>query len=81
MNDSYPGWWQTDEKHALAEKFTGTSDLDAREAAWADLQALIYEQVPVVKVGNVYSFDIASPDLKTPWDSAPAFPYFWGASK
>lgn len=81
MNDSYPGWWKSDEKHALAAKFTGTSDLDTREAAWGDIQSLIYEQVPVVKVGNVYSFDIASPGLSTPWDDAPAFPYFWGASK
>ncbi|WP_226781198.1 ABC transporter substrate-binding protein [Oceaniglobus trochenteri] len=81
MNDSYPGWWQTDEKHELAAKFTGTSDLEKRQAAWAELQALIYEQVPAVKVGNVYSFDIASPNLNTPWDAAPAFPHFYGASK
>ena len=81
MNDSYPGWWQTDEKHELMAKFTGTSDLQERQAAWAELQALIYEQLPTVKVGNQYSFDIASPDLKTPWEQAPAFPHFWGASK
>ena len=81
MNDSYPGWWASDEKHTLAAKFTGTSDLATRQAAWAELQALSYEQVPAVKVGNVYSFDITSSALTTPWDSAPAFPYFWGASK
>jgi peptide/nickel transport system substrate-binding protein len=81
MNESYPGWWQTDAKKRLAAKFTGTSDLEARKAAWAELQALIYDQAPVVKVGNVYSFDIAAPGLKTPWDAAPAFPHFWGASK
>lgn len=81
MNDSYPGWWQTDEKHALTAEFTETSDLDAREATWAKLQALIYEQVPAVKVGNVFSYDIASPTLVTPWEKAPAFPHFWGASK
>ncbi|TYB88651.1 ABC transporter substrate-binding protein [Oceaniovalibus sp. ACAM 378] len=80
MNDSYPGWWTTEEKQALAKKFTGTSDLEARQATWAELQALIYEQVPAVKVGNVYSFDIASPKLQTTWDSAPAFPHFFGAS-
>lgn len=81
MNESYPGWWKSPEKQALAAKFTGTSDLEMRTAAWGELQALIYDQVPVVKVGNVYSFDIASPALKTPWESAPAFPHFWGASK
>ncbi len=81
LNDSYPGWWQTDEKHALMDRFTGTSDLAERQAAWEELQALIYEQLPVVKVGNILSYDIASPDLTTPWERAPAFPHFWGASK
>ncbi len=81
MNESYAGWWRSPEKQALAAEFTGTSDLETRVAAWGELQALIYEQVPVVKVGNVYSFDIASPALSTPWDTAPAFPYFWGATK
>lgn len=81
MNDSYPGWWATDEKHDLMSQFTGTSDLAARQEAWAKLQALIYVQLPVVKVGNIFSFDIASPDLKTPWEKAPSFPRFWGATK
>jgi peptide/nickel transport system substrate-binding protein len=81
MNDSYPGWWKTDEKHALLAEFTGTSDLEARQASWEKLQALVYEQLPAVKVGNLYSYDIASPDLETSWESAPAFPYFWNASK
>ena len=81
MNDTYPGWWASDEKHALAAELTGSSDLEARGETWGELQALIYEQVPVVKVGDVYSFDIASPQLTTAWEEAPAFPFFWGASK
>ncbi|MCR8722726.1 ABC transporter substrate-binding protein [Frigidibacter sp. ROC022] len=80
LNDSYPGWWKSDEKHALMAEFTGTSDLAARQAAWSKLQELIYTQLPVVKVGNIFSYDIASPDLVTPWERAPAFPHFWGAS-
>jgi len=81
LNDSYPGWWKTEQKHELMAEFTGTSDLAERQAAWEKLQALIYEQLPVVKVGNLYSFDIASPGLTTQWEQAPAFPSFWGASK
>lgn len=41
----------------------------------------MYEQLPAVKVGNIYSYDIASPALETSWASAPPFPYFWNASK
>ncbi len=81
MNDSYPGWWKTDEKHALLAEFTGTSDLAARQATWAKLQTLVYEQLPAVKVGNLYSYDIAAPGLETSWEQAPAFPYFWNATK
>ncbi len=81
LNDSYPGWWTTDEKQALLAEFIGTSDLAARQATWEKLQALIYEQHPAVKVGNLYSYDIAAPALNTDWDAAPAFRYFWNASK
>lgn len=81
MNDSYPGWWVSEEKHALQAEFTNSFDSAARSATWAELQTLIYEQVPVVKVGDVYSFDISSPSLNTLWEEAPAFPFFWGATK
>lgn len=81
MNANYPGWWTSEERNADMAKLVGTSDLEKRKAAWAETQALVYEQLPAVKVGDVFSFDISSPTLKTPWDRAPAFPYFWGASK
>ncbi|MBD3678530.1 MAG: ABC transporter substrate-binding protein [Rhodobacteraceae bacterium] len=81
MNESYPGWWQTEEKRALMAQLTGTSVLEERQAAWEKMQALIWEQLPTVRVGSQFSYDIASPDLKTPWEKAPVFPYFWGASK
>ena len=81
MNDNYPGWWTSPEKEKLQAEFVNTSDLATRVATWAKIQALAYQQVPAVKVGDVYSFDIASPKLKTQWDRAPAFQYFWGASK
>lgn len=81
MNETYPGWWTTEERKADVAQLVGTSDLGEREGAWATTQELVYEQIPAVKVGDVFSFDIASPQLKTPWDRAPAFPYFWGATK
>ena len=81
MNDTYPGWWTSAEKQEAAAALVGASDLAAREAAWADVQSLVYEQTPAVKVGDVFSFDIGSPQLETSWERAPAFPYFWGASK
>ena len=81
MNATYPGWWASEEKQALQSTFTNSFDLAERQGIWSDIQELVYEQVPAVKVGNVYSFDVASSDLETAWENAPAFPYFWGASK
>lgn len=81
LNDSYPGWWVTDEKTDLKSQFTGTSDLELRRAAWSKIQALIYEQVPAIKVGDIYSYNIASPSLKGLEETTVIWPHFWGVSK
>ena len=41
------------------------------------IQSLIYEQVPVMKVGDAYTYDIASPKLKGLNPNGPAF---WNVS-
>jgi len=81
MNDSYPGWWTTDEKAALKAKFTASSDPAERQAIWADIQALIYEQVPTMKTGDVYTYNIASPKLSGLGDATLIWPHFWNVSK
>ncbi|UOM35749.1 ABC transporter substrate-binding protein [Acuticoccus sp. I52.16.1] len=81
MNDNYPGWWTSDEKEALEAEFINTSDADGRPATWEKLQTLAYEQVPAVKVGDVFSFDVAAPGVTPAWEKAPGFHYWWGASK
>jgi peptide/nickel transport system substrate-binding protein len=81
MNDSYPGWWATPEKAALKAKFTASSDPAERQAIWAEIQALIYEQVPTMKTGDVYTYNIASPALKGLADATLIWPSFWNVSK
>ncbi len=81
MNDSYPGWWTSPEKAELAATLNESTDPAVREETWAKIQELVYEQIPAVKVGDVFSFDVGAPGLETAWDRAPAFPYFWGATK
>lgn len=80
MNDNYPGWWTTDEKAELKNKFTSTSDPAERQAIWSDIQALIYEQVPTMKTGDVYTYNIASPALKGLGDATLIWPHFWNVS-
>jgi peptide/nickel transport system substrate-binding protein len=80
MNESYPGWWKTPEKAKLTSAFTATADPAQREKIWSELQALFYEQVPAIKVGNAYSYDIASKKLKGMGDSTVLWPHFWNVS-
>lgn len=81
MNDSYPGWWVTPEKDELKAKFTSSSDPKERQKIWADIQALIYQQVPTMKTGDVYTYNIASPKLKGLGKATLIWPHFWNVSK
>ena len=81
MNDNYPGWWATAEKNALKERFTASSDPSERQAIWAEIQALIYEQVPTMKTGDIYTYNIASPVLNGLGEATLIWPHFWNVSK
>ena len=81
MNDNYPGWWATEEKTALKSRFTESANPGERQAIWAEIQALIYEQVPTMKTGDVYTYNIASPALKGLGEATLIWPHFWNVSK
>ena len=81
MNDNYPGWWATEEKQQLKAAFTATNDPTARKATWGEIQALIYSQVPTMKTGDVYTYNIASPKLSGVEATTLIWPHFWGVSK
>jgi peptide/nickel transport system substrate-binding protein len=79
MNDGYPGWWNSPEIAQLRAEFTSTADLTERKAVWDKIQTLAYEQVPAMKVGDAYAYDILSPKLDG--IGTPLFwPVFWNAS-
>ncbi len=80
MNDNYPGWWTTDEKQDLKAAFTATNDPAARKETWAQIQSLIYSQVPTMKTGDVYTYNIASPQLSGIEATTLIWPHFWGVS-
>ena len=81
MNDNYPGWWTTAEKQELKDAFTVTNDPDNRKATWDRIQELIYTQVPTMKTGDVYTYNIASPQLDGIEATTLIWPHFWGVSK
>ncbi|WEX08864.1 ABC transporter substrate-binding protein [Chelativorans sp. AA-79] len=77
MSDSSPGWWVSDAKHAALDAFNSESDPQKRAELFADVQRVIYEEVPAYKVGNFNAVAAQSPELEgmkpAPW------PYFWNA--
>lgn len=77
MADASPGWWATDAKHAAVEVFNAESDPARRIELFADVQKVIYEEVPAYKVGNFNALAAQAPNLEgmvpAPW------PYFWNA--
>jgi peptide/nickel transport system substrate-binding protein len=79
LSAGYPGWWTSPEIGALNKDFTSTADLQERKKIWDQIQALYYEQVPAMKVGDAYAFDIHLPKLQGM--GAPLYwPVFWNAS-
>lgn len=81
MNDKYPGWWTTAEKADLTAKFTASSDPGERKKIWDDIQETIYQQVPTMKTGDIYNYNIASPELKGLADATLIWPHFWNVDK
>jgi len=52
FNSAYPGWWDTATKNALLSRFSSEIDQAKRVQLWAKLQALAYEEAPVVPLGG-----------------------------
>ena len=79
LSESYPGWWSTPERATIFNAMNRESDPEKRKALWADLQEVIYEQAPFMKIGDLNTLAAKSKELKgmtpSPW------PYFWNAYK
>lgn len=77
MNPEYPGWWTNPEIDALRTKLLQTTDQKARLTIFEDVQRLFYEQVPILKLGDVRDLWLISPKLKE-IGTYPT-PYFWNS--
>ncbi len=69
------GWWDTPEKEKALDAFNSATSQDARVKHWVELQKLIFEQAPIVKIGNFSALSAVAPGLTgftpSPW------PAFW----
>ncbi|WP_182085258.1 ABC transporter substrate-binding protein [Aureimonas sp. ME7] len=52
ITDTYPGWYTSPAKTEAVGAFLNAVGNDNRLAAWEKIQAVIYDDAPLVKVGN-----------------------------
>jgi peptide/nickel transport system substrate-binding protein len=64
MSPTYPGWWDSPAKRQYANEFTSRQEHAKRLEAVEKLQALVYEEVPVARTGDMFVYDIFSPRLQ-----------------
>jgi peptide/nickel transport system substrate-binding protein len=80
MDPNYPTHWNTPEKEALRVAFQSATSFEERYAIWEKLQALMYEQVPYIKVGDCWALSVARAAVKGFDESVHPIivrPYFW----
>jgi peptide/nickel transport system substrate-binding protein len=75
FNPSYPGWWDTPDKHAALDAFVTESDPVKRVPLWHKLQAQFYVDVPTVKIGAGYTTYGASKHMSGYYPGI--WPAFW----
>ncbi len=78
LSTSSPGWWDTPARKAAVDPFTAESDPDKRIELWANVQKVIYDELPLIKIGDFNAVAAKSTKLEGV-DPAP-WPYFWNAS-
>jgi len=75
LGDGAPGWWSSPAKDAALAAFNAESDAKKRGALWANIQSVVYTEVPYIRVGNFNSVTARSTKLEgyvaMPW------PFFW----
>ncbi len=78
LSTNSPGWWDTPARKAAVDAFTSEADPDKRVALWQTVQKTMYDELPLLKIGNFNAVAAVSNKLEgvqpAPW------PYFWNAS-
>jgi peptide/nickel transport system substrate-binding protein len=78
FNRNYAGWWDTQGIHAAVEAFTSAPDNTARLAAWKQMHALFYQEVPSLLVGYYQLLYGISTKLQNFTPAQP--PAFWNVT-
>jgi peptide/nickel transport system substrate-binding protein len=78
MTPTAPGWWATPRRDAVVNAFNSEADPMKRAKLWGDVQLAIYEEVPVMRIGN---FNMLAARAQRLQGLTPAvWPFFWNTS-
>ncbi len=75
MTPSAPGWWATPTRDAAVAAFNAEPDPAKRAALWGNVQQLIYQEVPIIRMGNFNALAVHAKRLKGVVPAA--WPFFW----
>jgi peptide/nickel transport system substrate-binding protein len=75
MSSAAPGWWASPEHDKVVGAFNSEPNPEKRAALWGDLQKLLLDEVPVIRIGN---FNALAAHSKRLAGVTPAvWPFFW----
>jgi peptide/nickel transport system substrate-binding protein len=79
LTASAAGWWENEEKDELLGQLQTESDYDVRFAIWEQVQAMFYEDVPRLKIGNSLRILVRAASLQGigPTEMQPEFSNAW----
>ena len=75
---TFNGWWCNEEKERLLGELQVETDVKKRKAIIDRIQAVFYEDVGQVKLGDYFTLDVARRDLRGEFRTAPRL-YFWNS--
>jgi peptide/nickel transport system substrate-binding protein len=78
LGNDAPGWWQTPAKEAALTAFNTETDPVKRGALWAQVQNVVYTEVPYMRLGNFNTLTAKSSNLEGYMPSE--WPSFWNVS-
>ncbi|MBZ6077757.1 ABC transporter substrate-binding protein [Microvirga puerhi] len=78
LSESSPGWWSTPARKQAVDAFNAESDPQKRVELWANVQKVMYDETPSIKIGDFNALAAQAPKVEgvvpAPW------PYFWNVS-
>src|SRR5262244_1490038 len=72
---NWPGWWCQEDKERWLDTLRSEGDPRVRRAAWEKVQAMMYEDVGRIKLGDYFSLDVTRKEVRG-FKPGP-FLYFW----